>query len=594
VLRDLPGFDASEPVLDPREAAAARFRELLEERSQVQTELALARTRFVDWVGGVPEATGPVDASAEGRFPYLAELYGQRGAHDREQVYAKGAQVGISTLAIRLGLFHADVFARKIVYCFPTDIELREFSRHRIKPAIEASAHLRSRMSKAGVDNVALRQIGHGWWFGRGLSKPVESIDCDLLILDELDSADQANVEASEWRVSGPHSAGMIRRIGVPSVPGFGISQLYEESDQRVWSCRCECGTWNPIRGLDAFEHNVDQERMLLVCRECRRPLDVRAGEWVPTYPDRDVRGYHLPKLIAPGQRLEVIVKNSRKTRPDQVQAFHNRDLGEGFSPADSRLSLEQVRACVDPELRPLTTLASSNLVTAGIDVASSRPLTVVIEEAIGADRGRKVFVGEIDDRPDGPSAFQQLDQLMDAFGVTLACIDHMPEARLAEAFAQRWPGRVWRVSYFTPQPSPRQDPPPWNVDSETCFASVWRTRVLDFVLERFRQRRVLLPPLETLPSGYAPELGNIVRRTVEHVNGVRAEYVKTGPDDFAHAEAYNAVAIALVDLLHARGALQRQLSQPYSLADQLDFVPVDLGWDSEPEYDPGPAIWPA
>jgi hypothetical protein len=40
-----------------------------------------------------------------------------------------------------------------------------------------------------------------------------------------------------------------------------------------------------------------------MVRRKCRRRLDVRAGEWVATYPDRDVRGYHLPKLVVPVRR---------------------------------------------------------------------------------------------------------------------------------------------------------------------------------------------------------------------------------------------------------------------------------------------------
>lgn len=497
------------------------------------------------WVESVPESRGPLDFA---RFTFQREMYDERSAHDREQVYMKGTQVGISTLMVRWVLFHADVHQRIALYTFPTDRELNDFSRQRIRPTIRSSAHLRSRIPADAVDNVGQRQVGAGWVYFRGTNKPIDSIDADVVVFDEYDSSDAANIEASERRVSGPMSAGLLRRVGVPTYPGTGISKAYEASDQRVWTVKCDaCSTHNPLRGSEAFTLNVDQVTARLVCRKCRRRIDPRAGEWIATFPDRDVRGYHVPKLIVPGARLETIVENSRKTRPDQRQAFFNRDLGEGYAPSENRLSLEQLRACVDDDLRPLASLRSERFVTMGVDVASARALNVVIEEAIDDHCGRRVFVGEIEDR-NGRTAFELLCDLMDAYNVTMACIDHAPEGRFAEAFADRFPGRVYRAGYFNPQIGQRRDVEPWNVDDKTRYVSLWRTRAIDATLERFRTGAVVLPPLEMLPIDYPAHLGSLVRRAEETVNGaMRVDYVKTGADDYAHAEVYNLAAIELI-----------------------------------------------
>lgn len=489
----------------------------------------------------VPEAHGPLDFAA---FPFQVEMYDEHGAHDREQVWMKSTQCGISTLAIRWALYHADVHGRIGLYCFPTERELGDFSRQRIRPVIRASAHLQSRMTADAVDNVAQKEIGAGWVYFRGTNKPIDSIPADAVVFDEYDSCDATNIVDSEYRVSGPRSAGLLRRVGVPTFPGMGIAEAYERSDQRVWTVRCSaCNEHNRLRGMEAFAMNVDQETCTVVCRRCRRPIEVRDGEWVATFPDRDVRGYAVPKLIVPGARLDAVVARSRRTRPDQQQAFHNRDLGKPWAPSENRLGIEQVRACVDDDLRPLASLTSSRLVTMGVDVASARALNVVIEEAVDDRRGRRVFVGEIEDRA-GKSAFERLDELMHAYGVHMACVDHMPEKRSAEAFAARFPGRVYLVGYFNPAPGNRHEVQAWNVDDAAAFVSVWRTYAIDVALERFRDGRVLLPPLELLPADYPAHLGALVRQAEPLANGtVRLGYAKTGADDYAHAEVYNMVA---------------------------------------------------
>lgn len=584
----LEQLDIDEPLPDAWEGIAATLRSELEQRTGQREQASLRRRPLRDWTREVPEPRGPLDF---GRFVWQEELYGPEAADDREQVFMKATQVGVSTQAIRWALYHADVHQRVVLYTFPTTDELGDFSRQRIKPVIRASQHLRARMSSDAVDNVGQKQIGTGGWiYFRGTNKPIDSLNADVVVFDEYDTSNQANIEASERRVTGPDSAGLIRRVGVPSIPGFGISGLYDASDQRVWTVKCGSGHWNPMRGYEAFQANIDQARMVLVCSTCRKPLDVRKGEWVATHPDRETRGYHIPKFIVPGTSLATLVANSKKTRPDQVQAFHTRDLGEPFAPAEGRLSLEAIQACVRPELRPQESLVSYALTTMGVDMASARALNVVIEEEVDRDHtiGRKVFIGTIEDDSER-SAFQKLCWLMEAFHINMAGIDNEPDGRFSRAFAERFPGRVYRMDFFTPAPGGRTEPHVWNVNDEEAFCSLWRTKTYDATFERFRLQHVLLPPLDMLDPDYPKHLGNLYRRRIDEPDGTkrpRIDYVRTGAEDYAQCEAYNLAAIELYWRNAGMSAVRGQ--GPMPMVDEIaDFTGLDLS-----SYGEGPDVY--
>lgn len=572
----LDSLDVDEPIPNAWEAIANTVRGELEDRGAARSERARARRSIRDWVDLVPEERGPLDLA---KYAFQIEpLYSDRAVTDREQVHLKATQIGWSTGAIRQALYHADVLGRSVLYTFPTEAELSAFSQKRIRPVIRGSEHLRSRMAADAIDNVFQKHIGEGWIDFRGLNKPVDSVDVDVLIIDEYDTSNQANINATEYRLSGAESADLRRRIGVPSIPGFGIDSFYEASDQRAWSVRCEaCNHWNRLVGLEAFTDNVDQDQAALVCSKCRRIIDVRAGEWVPAYPDRDVRGYHAPKFLVPGRRvLERVIANSKKTRPDQVEDFHRRDLGQAWAAAEGRLSLEAVRACVRPELRLEETLLTYKLVTMGIDVASARDLNFVIEESLTDDYmvGRRVSIGTIS----GTLAerLERLSQLMERFSVNMCAIDSQPDGMFSEAFAKQFPGRVYRVSFFTPAAHGRVEPPMWNVNDGEQFCSLHRTKFYDATFERFRRQHVLLPPLESIDPVYPKHLGNLYRRRTElpgETGRERIDYVRTGDEDFAQCEAYCYAAI----MLFRRQVGLSALNGTVALADQLDFEPLDL-----------------
>jgi ribosomal protein S27AE len=530
---------------------------------------------FFDWALEVPEPkSGTLDFE---RFPFQKELY-RRGVDDREMVIMKSAQVGVSAWALRWSLYQSDVYGRTGLYVFPTAHDVHDFSTARIKPVIDRSEHLRSRQRRTDPNNKGLIGIGNGLVYFRGSEarRGLDSVDADYVVFDEYDTLAHQNIPDAERRVTGPLSAGLIRRVGVPTVPDWGIARLYNDSDQRRWRVRCaRCGEWQVI----AFEENVDTDTCRLMCSRCRKPLDVTAGEWVAEFPDRSVSGYHVSRLTSPTTDITSIVAASKKRVGYERQAFFNKDLGVPWAPEEGRLTRAAIAAAQSlGDYTMPDAYTGDNLVTMGVDVASTRALHVRISEHVSETSKKALFLAAVDD-------FHALDHLMTRFNVRMAAIDHLPEGRLARAFAERFPGRVYLVAYNTTT-RPRS-PDVLTVEDDMRFATVRRLEAIDAMTERIRAQRNLLP--WDLPDEYADHLRALVR-TVENdpVGSPRVSYRATGPDDFAQAEVYDVVA---TDLWRYQQLVADYTRETFTTLDEhLDFERSNLSsYDDDMRYSPGP-----
>ena len=187
-------------------------------------------------------------------------------------------------------------------------------------------------------------------------------------------------------------------------------------------------------------------------------------GEWVAEFPDCAVRGYQVAQLIVPGADLTRLVAASKKSPAFERERFF-KDLGLPDEPEGGRLSSRSFR----PRSRRdnftmVDSYTSDGLVTMGVDVASTRNLHVRISEHLSEGTRRGIYISTV-------SGFDELDELMAHFRVHLAAIDHMPERRLARAFAERHHGRVYLVAYDLTA-RPRSDD--WiRVDEDARFVTV-------------------------------------------------------------------------------------------------------------------------
>ena len=196
----------------------------------------------MDWSLRVPEPkSGRLDFE---RFPFQRELYTD-GADVASITVMKSTQVGASAWLLRWALYWPDACGLTAMYLFPAGRQMADFSNSRIAPLLRGE-YLASRVASSEINNVHQRQIGNGWLFLRGAQAEagLESVDADALAFDEYDLVPPASVAIAERRLSSPLSRGLLRRVGWPSVDGYGIARLYEESDGRRWFVKCAfCGT---------------------------------------------------------------------------------------------------------------------------------------------------------------------------------------------------------------------------------------------------------------------------------------------------------------------------------------------------------------
>jgi hypothetical protein len=548
---------------------------------------------FLEWSRRIPTAKG--NLLDFDRFPFQPEMYQVFGDQEvKDADLMKSVQVGASEMLARLTLYFPDTLGLTALYVFPALKQMYDWSDTRINPLREQSSYLQSRTKQLPdwAWNKGLKRVGQGFCVYRGSESKNDliSVDADLVAMDEYDSLHPPNIPEAERRISGS-AWGLIRRVGIPSDPEYGIAKRYAASDRRSWMVKCGCKEgWQPL----VFSLNVEWEEdgeaienPRVVCKRCRKPLDVLKGKWVKEHPDRSRPGFHVHRLMVPGERgLRAVIEASKLREPHLVKSFYNNDLGMphadktgGLDRAAIAAALSAAESFYGGPLEQVGGYRGPNYVTAGVDVASARALSVRISEHLDpfevvGHRKRALFIGEVD-------SFNDLPMLMDHYGVHIMVIDHLPEMRLALGMAERYPGRVYVCHYSSNQFEPLV------LDTEQRKVSVQRTPVMDAVISVMRGLRNFLPadlPVKYVEHMIAP------RRVIERdeYDRTTVRYESKGPDDAFHAEVYDLVA---TEVLKIRMEVEAATAGPEitSLDDQLEWERSNVNSLDEMGYRAGP-----
>jgi hypothetical protein len=570
-------------------------------REELEQEQSDDRPRTMRaWALMVPERGVQLNLD---EFPFQEDWYSEEIANAREVVWQKAAQVGMSGYAWRWAARRAAHFGDRVIYFFPTDDDVSDFGDQRIEPSIVESAFLLAQMPQGSVRHKHLKQIGTGFLALRGTQSKsaVQSVDADALVFDEYEYLHQANLAQAERRIAGSMAAGRqprIRRFGYPSVHGAGINAKYRATDRREWHVTCpECGleqalTWQENMrwrtygdeetvcrwGHDEFEDPDSVAEAWRACRDCETSLEsprgvpgpIHAGRWVPTNPEGRIPGFLVTRLIVPRTDLEELVKNSRKTKPHDQEAFWNNDLGLPFSPAEAALTEEQILAASGFGQLQVTSTRSRNPKVAGVDVASERNLSMWIDELLPDGTTSALWMGE-------PLDFQEVVERIRAFGVAMTVIDSMPERRMARSVAATFPGRVVLASY-----DDKNESDAFRYDPKKNLVTVNRTEALDAMMDSIRQLRRF--PVRNILPRFVSQLMSPKRRIVEDARGrPKRVYESTGTDgdDMAHAAVYGLVAKELF-VLKAQVDAATAAAQGQVVADER------LGFRGVDDYRPG------
>tara|TARA_Y100000310_G_scaffold331632_1_gene405552 strand:+ start:14109 stop:15836 length:1728 start_codon:yes stop_codon:yes gene_type:complete len=382
---------------------------------------------------------------------YLADIYTDPTPFE---VYRKAAQVGISTKCLLEAIWLCDKYHGKVLYYMATDTDADDFSNDRINTVIDDCNYLTqlAQERERGRDNVRLRHIAKGSLYCRGMftKGKVKSVDADMIILDELDEADQENKRFAYDRIL--HSKlQMVRELSQPSIPDYGIDETYQKTDQRYWNLKCSaCNKWTCLDHDHIREHGRVLPRHILeipktmasqfqaeqkyyrACAHCQAALDMSKGEWIALHPDRvEKRGYHISQLY----RQQPIVGF-----PDPADWIMDQLLGARKTAEKMRLTISILGLPYAGDRAPVT---EQTLDAAERDQGFHHEARGAY---IGIDQGDELHISVgLDDQTDPDHTkikcihFEQTDdwtripQLVKQFGARCLVIDALPNKKTAK-----------------------------------------------------------------------------------------------------------------------------------------------------------------
>ena len=465
---------------------------------------------------------------------YLVDIYNDTA---QEMVVKKAAQIGVSTYAINKSLWFGDTHDVSIIYTMPTASDVADFSKARITPVIQSSPHL-SRNVKGGIE---LKQIGNSFVYFRGAwsERQAISVDSDYNIHDEIDFSKPNIISMYRERMS--HSKfKMSLALSTPTIPEFGIDYLFNRSDKKEWFITCpKCKKQQILKYPDSIRGDTKEARY--VCVYCLATItnDARRnGEWKATGDDDwGVSGYHISQMMAPWISAKEILRKeeSARVRPTAqmsgIKDFHNFCLGEAYGGENQPLNRDILLGCIqnkyDLELKGRNTIM-------GVDQGNDLHVVIYKKEKDATIRLVHTAIYH---------SFDDLPNLMDAYGVTFCLIDALPNKHSARKFALMYPAKVWLVYYNENQ----KEFIKWyrDVDSREYRVIVAKMESIDRMSDKYITHQVVLPRLSQDVDAFIRQMCNWAKDKEEKPDGrVVWVYKKLGADHFAMASNYAMLGI--------------------------------------------------
>ena len=458
---------------------------------------------------------------------YLRELYEDTGAH---VCLVKAAQVGGSIWGILRSL-HACISGLNVGYLFPTRTDVIEFSKSRVGPLIEDNAFLAKLLRD--TDTAGLKRIGAGYLYLRGMQSPVglKSVPLDMLVFDELDEATPDAKTRARERLS--HSDyKRILELSNPSLPGYGIDEVFQRSDQRHWHIRCEsCREWTapdlvfPMRLGEEVRiiRRRPNGKAYLACPRCEAPLNPEQGEWIANFPDRLIHGYRISQLFSSKiDPTEILDEYERTHFPDR---FYNLKIGIPWADLERRLDIMSVLSlCTD---KPMAD-RSEGPCAMGVDTGKDLHVVILRGDLDDIERQHLIHLAVCHE-------FSELDTLMERFSVAICVIDGLPETHATREFAARHAGRVY-LNFFNEN---QRGMPRWNSEERTVQEN--RTEALDASRAAVRERKLVLPRRVPLVEEFARHMAADAKilDEDEETGAQKFSYIRTSADHFSLAFTY-------------------------------------------------------
>lgn len=512
-------------------------------------------------------------------FPYLPSLYAELPKTDGVDI-RKAVQTGLSELFIVLSLYEAGWLGRIVAYVLPTFGIRDRFVKSRINNILLQSKQYRDLLpsnkdkSHWEVGNNRMKRFGSGSLLFLGSNTVVDFVEfsADTLIIDEFDQCDKNNLAKAKDRLRASTNPKMFR-LGNPTIPGTGVCELFDLSDQRYWFTKCTCcGAWQCLDWFNNFVVKDDSGRwvprdtamreqvknskvenlqgnMRPVCVKCSHPFDrTVVGQWVSAYPERSRAGYTLSRLPIISESMVDIYKEWDVAQADSARlaSFYTSILGLGFEFSGARLSLEDLNECSTGE--PIDYVGDDQLenhvVSMGVDVGTILNVTISVsihDEENDRVVRQSIFIG-------GVRHFEEIREMIIRYNVNVCVIDSMPETRKCQELRDWAPQNsnciVWLCRFYpTSRVGKEKYGRKLNWREKIC--TVDRTQIFDATFDEIKNRTRIFPEDIKTVLGWPQQM----QAPVRVLNNEKGRIIWTeggAPDHYRLSDIYDRVALDL------------------------------------------------
>lgn len=445
-------------------------------------------------------------------------------------VCRKSAQVGFSVMAILKSIWSAGYLGLNIIYALPTNNVVNDFVKPKVNPLISSNPAIAALVRD---DSVSYKRVNERNLFFKGgySDRDAISITGDILVIDEydrmpnmqvvntFDSRLQASKSPKRWRFSNP------------SMVGYGVDGLYNDSDQMTWFVTHSCGyrsyldfecteAWTDPDGVVHLTHYVDTEQAIYACGQCKGEItdnERRMGAWVARYPNRKRRGYWISQLMAPWVSAARIIEQKNES---SVEFFYNFVLGKAYTPTDMIVNRETILRATSPSIIAKTGVAM------GVDQDAGGQYYVLMT-------GQGVFAHGY------AKSWEEIEHLKLMYNATLV-IDPNPYSTHPKMLAKKY--RDVYICYFKEMKG--MDIVEWK--GSTVYAD--RTRILDLVANEITQATLLFREHPYQLEDVIAHWNNIYRTTEEREDGrIKSVWLKKDnkQSDYPFAMLYARLALS-------------------------------------------------
>lgn len=341
------------------------------------------------------------------RVPFMREIMDRLSPGDPTQtvVFMKSTQVGGTEGGVNWAGYVVDQAPAPMLVVEPTLDIGKLWSQQRFDNMVAGCRSLQKKLpqrrSRDGGNTVMLKTYAGGVMRVGGANSAVSlrSMPAKYLFLDEVDGyPDDLDGEGDPIKLAMERTNNFPRRkIFICSTPTIheasNVERYFEQSDQRYYLVPCpHCQHKQRLVQTNMHywfaegqEGSIDGlQDVTYICEECgshiaehHKTWMLEHGEWVPTYPDRPIRGYHINSFYSPVGLGRTWLERAQdflvaKNDPLKLKVFVNTVLGQTWKLNTADLKWEKLRQRALPYTQR-TVPSEVLLLTAGIDTQDDR-----------------------------------------------------------------------------------------------------------------------------------------------------------------------------------------------------------------------------